>query len=125
MMAQKCLQWVYIISSRPRRIENPRIVLLDCPLEYKKGESQVGNLSSVVKSSNASLQITPCSPCTPGLRLLPSYPYLFPSFLLLPLYSPSPLSLLPQPLSPLPHPLSLPSTPSIKADRKGGEEPKL
>ena len=25
-----------------RRIENPRIVLLDCPLEYKKGESQVG-----------------------------------------------------------------------------------
>ena len=25
-----------------RRIENPRIVLLDCSLEYKKGESQVG-----------------------------------------------------------------------------------
>lgn len=25
-----------------RRIENPRIVLLDCGLEYKKGESQVG-----------------------------------------------------------------------------------
>jgi fatty acid/phospholipid biosynthesis enzyme len=24
-----------------RRIENPRILLLDCPLEYKKGESQV------------------------------------------------------------------------------------
>ena len=23
-----------------RRIENPRIVLLDCPMEYKKGESQ-------------------------------------------------------------------------------------
>jgi T-complex protein 1 subunit gamma len=23
-----------------RRIKNPRIVLLDCPLEYKKGESQ-------------------------------------------------------------------------------------
>lgn len=23
-----------------RRIDNPRIVLLDCPLEYKKGESQ-------------------------------------------------------------------------------------
>jgi len=23
-----------------RRIQNPRIVLLDCPLEYKKGESQ-------------------------------------------------------------------------------------
>jgi hypothetical protein len=26
-----------------RRIENPRILLLDCPLEYKKGESQVRN----------------------------------------------------------------------------------
>ena len=24
-----------------RRIENPRIMLLDCSLEYKKGESQV------------------------------------------------------------------------------------
>lgn len=24
-----------------RRIENPRIILLDCPLEYKKGESQL------------------------------------------------------------------------------------
>ncbi|ODV91837.1 hypothetical protein CANCADRAFT_30152 [Tortispora caseinolytica NRRL Y-17796] len=24
----------------PRRIENPRVMLLDCPLEYKKGESQ-------------------------------------------------------------------------------------
>lgn len=23
-----------------RRIENPRIMLLDCPLEYKKGENQ-------------------------------------------------------------------------------------
>merc|ERR1719428_1402625 len=23
-----------------RKIENPRVVLLDCPLEYKKGESQ-------------------------------------------------------------------------------------
>ena len=31
-----------VMSSHPRRIENPRIVLLDCPLEYKKGESQVG-----------------------------------------------------------------------------------
>lgn len=26
-----------------RRIENPRIMLLDCNLEYKKGESQVGS----------------------------------------------------------------------------------
>ena len=24
----------------PRRIENPKVLLLDCPLEYKKGESQ-------------------------------------------------------------------------------------
>jgi len=23
-----------------RHIKNPRIILLDCPLEYKKGESQ-------------------------------------------------------------------------------------
>lgn len=27
-------------SQHHRRIENPRIILLDCPLEYKKGESQ-------------------------------------------------------------------------------------
>ena len=27
-------------SKMRRRIENPRIMLLDCPLEYKKGESQ-------------------------------------------------------------------------------------
>merc|ERR1719369_943487 len=27
-------------SKMRRRIENPRIILLDCPLEYKKGESQ-------------------------------------------------------------------------------------
>jgi len=24
-----------------RRIENPRIIILDCPIEYKKGESQI------------------------------------------------------------------------------------
>lgn len=30
-----------------RRIENPRVVLLDCPLEYKKGESQTSALSLV------------------------------------------------------------------------------
>lgn len=28
-------------SRMRRRIENPRILLLDCPLEYKKSESQV------------------------------------------------------------------------------------
>lgn len=27
-------------ASMRRRIENPRVILLDCPLEYKKGESQ-------------------------------------------------------------------------------------
>ena len=31
---------VYETYCTYRRIENPRIVLLDCPLEYKKGESQ-------------------------------------------------------------------------------------
>lgn len=30
-----------------RKIENPRIILLDCNLEYKKGESQV-HYSSVL-----------------------------------------------------------------------------
>ncbi|SLM34570.1 t-complex protein 1 subunit gamma [Lasallia pustulata] len=44
-----------------RRIENPRIILLDCPLEYKKGESQTnietskeetGTVSSKSKKSN-------------------------------------------------------------------------
>jgi len=28
-------------SKMPRKIQNPRILLLDCPLEYKKGESQI------------------------------------------------------------------------------------
>jgi len=28
-------------SKMRRRIENPRIILLDCGLEYKKGESQI------------------------------------------------------------------------------------
>ena len=31
----------HLFGSSHRRIENPRIVLLDCSLEYKKGESQV------------------------------------------------------------------------------------
>ena len=29
-----------------RNIANPRVVLLDCPLEYKKGESMVGFFKS-------------------------------------------------------------------------------
>lgn len=31
-----------VVISLYRKIEKPRIVLLDCNLEYKKGESQVG-----------------------------------------------------------------------------------
>jgi T-complex protein 1 subunit gamma len=32
-----------------RRIENPRVILLDCPLEYKKGESMT-NLEMMKES---------------------------------------------------------------------------
>lgn len=40
-----------------RRIENPRIVLLDCPLEYKKGESQTNIEISKEADWNRILQI--------------------------------------------------------------------
>lgn len=40
-----------------RRIENPRIVLLDCPLEYKKGESQTDIEVSKESDWNRLLQI--------------------------------------------------------------------
>jgi T-complex protein 1 subunit gamma len=40
-----------------RRIENPRIVLLDCPLEYKKGESQTNIEVSKEDDWNRILQI--------------------------------------------------------------------
>ncbi|KAH8695488.1 putative t-complex protein 1 gamma subunit [Talaromyces proteolyticus] len=40
-----------------RRIENPRIVLLDCPLEYKKGESQTNIEVSKEEDWNRILQI--------------------------------------------------------------------
>ncbi|KKA31220.1 hypothetical protein TD95_000788 [Thielaviopsis punctulata] len=40
-----------------RRIENPRIVLLDCPLEYKKGESQTQIEISKEEDWNRILQI--------------------------------------------------------------------
>ncbi|KAI1815715.1 T-complex protein 1 [Poronia punctata] len=40
-----------------RRIENPRIVLLDCPLEYKKGESQTTIEISKEEDWNSILQI--------------------------------------------------------------------
>lgn len=40
-----------------RRIENPRILLLDCPLEYKKGESQTNIHISKESDWNRFLQI--------------------------------------------------------------------
>ncbi|KAI8150126.1 T-complex protein 1 subunit gamma [Fennellomyces sp. T-0311] len=40
-----------------RRIENPRIILLDCPLEYKKGESQTNIEISKEADWNRILQI--------------------------------------------------------------------
>ena len=40
-----------------RRIENPRILLLDCPLEYKKGESQTNIEVSKEDDWNRILQI--------------------------------------------------------------------
>ncbi|SLM33434.1 t-complex protein 1 subunit gamma [Lasallia pustulata] len=40
-----------------RRIENPRIILLDCPLEYKKGESQTNIEISKEEDWNRILQI--------------------------------------------------------------------
>jgi T-complex protein 1 subunit gamma len=44
-------------ASMRRRIENPRIVLLDCPLEYKKGESQTNVVITDEESWNRILQI--------------------------------------------------------------------
>ena len=44
-------------SSMRRRIENPRIMLLDCPLEYKKGESQTNIEITDESSWNRILQI--------------------------------------------------------------------
>lgn len=44
-------------ASMRRRIENPRIVLLDCPLEYKKGESQTNVEITDEDSWNRILQI--------------------------------------------------------------------
>lgn len=40
-----------------RRIENPRVVLLDCPLEYKKGESQTNIEIQKEEDWNRVLQI--------------------------------------------------------------------
>jgi T-complex protein 1 subunit gamma len=40
-----------------RRIENPRIILLDCTLEYKKGESQTNIEISKEEDWNKILQI--------------------------------------------------------------------
>ena len=35
------IHFMYVVSVSLRKIENPRILLLDCPLEFKKGESMV------------------------------------------------------------------------------------
>lgn len=40
-----------------RHIENPRVVLLDCPLEYKKGESQTNIEIEKEEDWNRILQI--------------------------------------------------------------------
>jgi T-complex protein 1 subunit gamma len=44
-------------SSMRRRIENPRILLLDCPLEYKKGETQTNMEVSQDQDWNALLKL--------------------------------------------------------------------
>jgi len=44
-------------STMRRRIENPRILLLDCPLEYKKGESQTNMEVSQEQDWNALLKL--------------------------------------------------------------------
>lgn len=44
-------------SGMRRRIENPRILLLDCPLEYKKGESQTNMEVSHEQDWNALLKL--------------------------------------------------------------------
>lgn len=42
-----------------RRIENPKILLLDCNLEYKKGESQVKGIAiSLIQISLTMLLVT-------------------------------------------------------------------
>lgn len=38
--ALKSLVLCLLLPARCRKIANPRILLLDCPLEYKKGENQ-------------------------------------------------------------------------------------
>merc|ERR1712238_480523 len=44
-------------SKMRRRIENPRVLLLDCPLEYKKGESQTCRGSVGRRTRNAGIAI--------------------------------------------------------------------
>lgn len=46
-----------VSSSTRRRIENPRILLLDCPLEYKKGESQTNMEVTQEQDWNALLKL--------------------------------------------------------------------
>ena len=57
-----------------RRIEKPRLVLLDCPLEYKKGESQtnveITGETDFSKVRNRGLIITKTRKCIVQLRWL-------------------------------------------------------
>eukprot|EP00276_Gloeochaete_wittrockiana_P008833 CAMPEP_0184656178 /NCGR_PEP_ID=MMETSP0308-20130426/15879_1 /TAXON_ID=38269 /ORGANISM="Gloeochaete witrockiana, Strain SAG 46.84" /LENGTH=507 /DNA_ID=CAMNT_0027093165 /DNA_START=278 /DNA_END=1801 /DNA_ORIENTATION=+ len=57
-----------------RRIENPRILLLDCPLEYKKGESQTNveitkeaDFAAMLKMEEESIELM----CTDIIKLKP------------------------------------------------------
>ena len=43
-----------------RRIEKPRIVLLDCNLEYKKGESQVIEVLRALLDSYLTIRLLCC-----------------------------------------------------------------
>ena len=45
-----------------RRIEKPRILLLDCPLEYKKGENQT-NVELMREEDWCACAALPCLPC--------------------------------------------------------------
>ena len=54
----RSLQWLRILPCKMRRrIENPRVLLLDCTLEYKKGESQTNIEVSKEEDWNRILQI--------------------------------------------------------------------
>jgi hypothetical protein len=52
------------LPARPcRKIHNPRILLLDCPLEYKKGENQ----TNVELMKEEDWWVLLGTPCTQGM----------------------------------------------------------